>query len=168
MLDTGIDISGLKQMEKALLDIAKEVGAKKATGMMTSAIKEGAIKYQQGMQRNAPESDIVRLVKTKQGQKVEIRPGFLRSRIQVKASTNRQGRETRRFGKGVVSLVRVGVFKVPYIVQVEYGTTNQKADPFIRQAFKKRTNQVIVVINRGLAKRINLAQRRIAKKNKPA
>ena len=168
MLDTGIDISGLKEMEKALLDIAKEVGAKKATGMMTSAIKEGAIKYQQGMQRNAPKSDIVRLVKTKQGQKVEIRPGFLRSRIQVKASTNRQGRETRRFGKGVVSLVRVGVFKVPYIVPVEYGTTNQKADPFIRQAFKKRTNQVIVVINRGLAKRINLAQRRIAKKNKPA
>ncbi|TGE81364.1 hypothetical protein C7Y70_13230 [Pseudoalteromonas sp. KS88] len=168
MLDTGIDISGLKEMEKALLDIAKEVGAKKATGMMTSAIKEGAIKYQQGMQRNAPKSDIVRLVKTKQGQKVEIRPGFLRSRIQVKASTNRQGRETRRFGKGVVSLVRVGVFKVPYIVQVEYGTTNQKADPFIRQAFKKRTNQVVVVINRGLAKRINLAQRRIAKKNKPA
>ena len=168
MLDTGIDISGLKEMEKALLDIAKEVGAKKATGMMTSVIKEGAIKYQQGMQRNAPKSDIVRLVKTKQGQKVEIRPGFLRSRIQVKASTNRQGRETRRFGKGVVSLVRVGVFKVPYIVQVEYGTTNQKADPFIRQAFKKRTNQVVVVINRGLAKRINLAQRRIAKKNKPA
>ena len=62
----------------------------------------------------------------------------------------------------------MGVFKVPYIVPVEYGTTNQKADPFIRQAFKKRTNQVIVVINRGLAKRINLAQRRIAKKNKPA
>lgn len=168
MLDTGIDISGLKQMEKALLDIAKEVGAKKATGMMTSAIKQGAIKYQQGMQRNAPESDIVRMVKTKQGQKVEVRPGFLKSRIKVKASTNRQGRETRRFGKGVVSLVRVGVFKVPYIVQVEYGTTNQKADPFIRQAFKKRTNQVVVVINRGLAKRINLAQRRIAKKNKPA
>lgn len=166
MLDTGIDISGLKEMEKALLEIAKKVGAKKATGMMTSAIKQGAIKYQQGMQRNAPESDIVRKVKTKQGQKVEIRPGFLRSRIQVKASTNRQGRETRRFGKGVVSLVRVGVFKVPYIVQVEYGTNNQQADPFIRQAFKKRTNQAVVVINRNLAKRIKLAERRIAKKNK--
>ena len=168
MLNTGIDISGLKEMEKALLELGKEIGAKKASGMMTSAIRDGAIKYQQGMQRNAPESDIVRMVKTKQGQKVEIRPGFLRSRIQVKASTNRQGKETRRFGKGVVSLVRVGVFKVPYIVQVEYCTTNQKADPFIRQAFKKRTNQVVVVINRGLAKRINLAQRRIAKKNKPA
>ena len=29
MLDAGIDISGLKQMEQALQDISKEIGAKK-------------------------------------------------------------------------------------------------------------------------------------------
>ena len=66
----------------------------------------------------------------------------------------------------MVSLVKVGAFKVPYIVQVEYGTTRQKAQPFIRNSFKKRTNQVVVVINHRLAKRIQMAQRRIAKKNK--
>ncbi|WP_288985789.1 HK97-gp10 family putative phage morphogenesis protein [uncultured Pseudoalteromonas sp.] len=166
MLNAGIEISGLKKMEQALLNIGKEIGAKKATGIMTSAIKDGAIKYQQGMQRNAPESDFARVVKTKGGQKVDIRPGFLKSRIKVRASTNRAGATTRRFSKGVVSLVRVGVFKVPYVVQVEYGTNKHKAQPFIRQAFSKRTNQVVVVINRGLAKRIDLAQRRIAKKYK--
>ena len=166
MLDAGIDISGLKQMEQALQDISKEIGAKKATGIMTSALRDGAVKYQQGMQRNAPESELARIVKTKSGQKVEIRPGFLKSRIKIRASTNRTGAETKRFGKGVVSLVKVGAFKVPYIVQVEYGTTRQKAQPFIRNSFKKRTNQVVVVINHRLAKRIQMAQRRIAKKNK--
>lgn len=30
MLDAGIDISGLKQMEQALQDISKEIGAKKS------------------------------------------------------------------------------------------------------------------------------------------
>ena len=32
---------------------------------MTSAIREGAVKYQQGMQRNAPESELAVIVKTK-------------------------------------------------------------------------------------------------------
>lgn len=161
--DIGIDIQGLKAMESALLDIAKEIGSQKAAGMFTSALRDGAIKYQNSMLRNATESDVTRIVKTKKGQRVEIRPGFLKSRIKVRASTSK-GLETRRFGKNVVSLVRVGVFKVPYIVHYEYGTVHNSPNPIVRNAFNKRTKQVVTVINYRLAKRIEQAQKRITRK----
>jgi len=165
MLDVGIDIQGLKTMEKALLEIAKEVGEKKAAGMFTSALRAGAVKFKDSMTRNVTESNITRIVKTKRGGKVEIRPGFLKSRIKVRASTSK-GFTTKKFGENVVSLVQVGVFKVPYIVHYEYGTSGHSANPIIRNAFTKRTKQSVVVINHQLAKRIKLAQKRIAKKYK--
>lgn len=165
MLDIKIDIQGLKAMETALLDIAKEVGSKKASGMLTSAIRDGAIKYKNNMLRNATESDVTRVVTTRKGRKVEIRPGFLKSRIKVRASTSK-GLETRRFSTNVVSLVRVGVFGVPYIVHYEYGTSKHSANPIIRNAFNKRTQPVITVINHRLAKRIEQAQKRIARQQK--
>lgn len=164
MLETGIDIQGLKAMEKALVEIGKEVGAKKATGMMTSALRDGAKEFEDTMRKDAPESEFNRIVKTKSGSKVEIRPGFLKSRIKVRASTNRKANVTRKFGKNVVSLVQAGVFKVPYIVQVEYGTSRTKQKPFIRNSFRKKKQASVTVINRRLARKIKLAQNRIAKK----
>lgn len=115
------------------------------------------------MLRNVTKSDVTRIVKTKRGQKVTITPGFLKSRIKVRASTSK-GLETRKFGKNVVSLVRAGVFKVPYLVHYEYGTVHNAPNPIIRNAFNKRTKQAVTVINHKLAKRIEAAQRRIAKK----
>lgn len=164
MLNVGVDIQGLKKMEKALVEIGKEVGAKKATGMMTSALRDGAKEFQDTMQKDAPESDHNRIVKDKSGSRVEIRPGFLKSRIKVRGSTNRRGVISRKFGKNVVSLVQAGVFKVPYIVQVEYGTSRTKPTPFMRNSFRKKKQASVTVINRRLARKIKLAQNRIAKK----
>jgi|GEM_PF-1058814 len=165
MLDgASIDIQGLKSMEAALLEIAKKVGARKATGMMTSAFKKGADKYKNHMTRHANVSKFARTVRTKSGSKVTITPGFLKSRIKVKGSTGK-GRATKRLGKDVVSKVSVGVFKVPYIVQQEYGTENNKPNPIIRDAFKKRTKQVVHVVNHQLKANINKAQKSIARKH---
>lgn len=165
MLDTGIDISGLKAMEKALLEIAKEVGAKKATGMMTNALRTGGKEYEKDMKQNATESEFARVVTTQSGSKVEVRPGFLKSRIKTKGSTNGKGAKTKRFGEKVVSLVKVGIFKVAYLVQYEYGTSKTKENPIIRNAFKNKTNVVISLIQRKLSRNIELAQKRIAKKH---
>jgi len=163
MLDIGIDVKGLKEMEKALLEIAKEVGTKKAAGMMTLALKDGAKKYENSMRRNAPESSVTRFVKNKKGQRVTIRPGFLKSRIKIRGMTGK-GKVTKRIGENVVSHVKVGVFKVPYIVPIEYGTSKMDAHPFIRKAFSTRTKQVLHVINDRLAKRIAKAQQKIQKR----
>lgn len=164
MLDLDIDISGLKQMESALTELAKEISITKAAGMLTSALRDGAKEYQADMQQNATESSITRMVKTLKGQKVEIRPGFLKSRIKVSASTNRKGAITRKFGKNVVSLVKVGVFKVPYIVPYEYGTSKQSGNPIIRNAHRNKSATVVNVIQARLARKILLSQNRIAKK----
>lgn len=164
MLNTSLDIKGIKSMEATLLDIAKEVGAQKATGMLTSALRDGAKEFQDTMQRDAPESNYKRVVKSKSGSKVEIRPGFLKSRIKIKASTNRRGTVSRKFGKNVVSHVKVGPMKVPYVGYVEFGTSKTKEHPFIRNAFRKKKQASVTVIRRQLAKKIKSAKRRIAKK----
>jgi hypothetical protein len=164
-MDTaGIDISGLKEMEAALTDLAKEIGAKKATGMFTSALNEGAKEYEEHIKANVNVSKYTRTVKTKSGNRVEIRPGFLKSRIKRKASTNRKGGINKRFGKNEVSRVKVGAFKVPYIVQYEFGTSRQQANPDIRNAFKSKTTAAVARAKAQLKKKIMLAQKRIAKK----
>ncbi len=165
MLDgIDIDIQGLKEMEKALLDIAQEVGSKKAAGMMTSAFRAGAKRYENSMHRNVTQSKHPRVVKTRKGNKVTIRPGFLKSRIKVRGSTSKGG-VTRRLEKNVVSRVRVGIFRVPYVVYYEYGTSHNEANPIIRNAFNQRTRQVTHVIQYALRKKINAAQKRIARKH---
>lgn len=161
---TGIDISGLKEMEAALTDLAQEIGAKKATSMFTSALNEGAKEYEEHIRTNVSVSKYTRMVKTKAGNRVEIRPGFLKSRIKRKASTNRKGGSNKRFGQNEVSRVKVGVFKVPYIVQYEFGTSRQQANPDIRNAFKAKTAAAVARTKSRLAKKIMLAQKRIAKK----
>ncbi|WP_105215700.1 hypothetical protein [Pseudoalteromonas sp. T1lg22] len=166
MLDVGIDISGLKQMENALLDIAKEVGAKKATGMMTLSMRDGAEEFKQEIERTAPVSSKVRSAASRA--KAFNRPGFYKSKIKIRSSTNRNAQINRKFDKGVVSIVKVGVFKVFYAPWIEFGNSKLPANPIIRRAFIKKTNPAMQVINHRLAKRILLAQRRIAKKNKAA
>lgn len=164
MLDIDIDIDGLKQVESVLLELGKEVGAKAATGILTMSLRAGAELFENYMIKAAPESNYARLVKTKKGAKVEVRPGFLKSRISVKASTNTKGKQTRKFGKNVVSVVTVGPRRVPYVVAVEYGTRRTRANPFIRNTFSKHKNSAIHTVNQALTKKISAAQRKIAKK----
>lgn len=158
----GIDISGLKEMERSLLGLVDEIGAKKATGLFTSSLREGAKEFEADIKSNVNVSTYSRVVKTKAGSKVTIRPGFLKSRIKIKASTSR-GKVSRKFGKNEVSRVQVGVFKVPYIVQYEYGTTRQRKDPVIRNAFKNKTHAAVRATQSKLKKKIVAAAKRIAK-----
>lgn len=160
-----INIEGLKELHKKLETIANEVGSSKSAGIFTSALKEGAKEYEAELKRTAPVSPLeaVRNVKRKDKTVVQIYPGFLKSRIKIKASTNRKGKINKRFGKKDVSLVRVGVFSTPYIVQVEFGTSKHKPQPFMRNAVKTKSHSAVNIVREQLAKKIQAAAKRIAK-----
>ena len=164
MLQPSIRIDGLRQLDKNLQALGAELGSK----VLTGALRDAADPMLNDMKSNAPVSDIVRTVKSKGGS-VEIRPGFLKSRIKKRANRNRLGRVNKKFGKGTVAIVRVGAFRVPYVVAIEYGTTMNrkqggytKAHPFIRPALDK-SPQVISLFKERIERRIYLAARKLVR-----
>lgn len=163
MLDTGIDIQGLKDLEKALIEIGEEIGQKKSTGMMTLSMREGAEEFKKEILSTAPESNKQRS-ETKRV-KPYNRSGYFKSKVKIRSSTNRRASVNRKFGKDVVSLVKVGVFRVFYSPWLEFGNSHQPANPIIRRAFLKKTQPAMNIINQRLARRVTLAQRRIARKH---
>lgn len=166
MLDTSIEISGLRELEKNLLALGAEVGSKALTG----ALRDAAKPMEDDMIANAPVGDYeFKTVETKKGGTVRITPGFIKSRIKRRAARNRKGSASKKFDKNTTAIVRVGVFRVPYIVAVEYGTSMSrkqggytKAHPFIRGAADK-SDEVVTLFKGRLQRRIYLAARRIAR-----
>lgn len=158
-MDFDLEIHGLKEMENNLRDLGAQMGGR----TLRSALRDAAEPLEEHMIDNAPESEFERVVKTRKGQRVTIYPGFLKSRIKRRASLNAKGKNVRRFGKDGVAIVKVGVFRVPYVVQVEYGTRNVPARPFIRSA-ASRSGEAINIFKMRLQHRIKLAQKRLARK----
>ena len=153
-----VDIKGLKEMDANLRALGAEMGAKTLRG----ALRDAAKPLEEYMKANAPVSDYARVVKKFSGEKVTITPGFLKSRIKRKTRLNKKGVSNRRFKGGSVAVVQTGVFRVPYVLHVEYGTSHNRAFSFIRGAASKRSEAEAIFVAR-LKRRIELAQRKLAK-----
>lgn len=160
MIEPKIEIQGLQELEKNLLALGADLGSK----ALTSALRDAADPFLDQMKQDAAIGGYgSRTVKTKGGSKVEISPGFMRSRIKKRAIRNRKGAASKKFDAKTTALVRVGVFRVPYAVQVEYGTSRSKAQPFVRPA-ADRGDEVVRLFKGRLQHRIKLAARRLARK----
>ena len=151
-------IEGLKEMEKNLLALGAKLGA----STLRSALRDAAKPIMDNMIANAPVGAKPFKVKTRDGNAVTIDPGFLKSRIKRKASLNAKGRITRKFKKDEVAIVKVGVFKVPYVAYLEYGTPNNPAHKFIRGAGVEAP-QAISIFRTRLKRKIELAVKRLDK-----
>lgn len=159
MDDFDLQIHGLAEMEKNLVALGAELGAKALRG----ALRDAGAPIEDYMKANAPESEYERVVKTKSGGKVTIRPGFLKSRIKRKSSLNKRGRINKKFkNENDIAVVQVGVFKIPYVKYVEYGTKYVPARSFIRSA-KAASPAAIAIFRSRLIRRIGLAERRLQK-----
>jgi len=157
-MEVSIDIDGLREMEKALLGLGAVLGAK----TLRNALRDAAKPMHQEMISRAPVSSFARTVKNSRDQRVEIRPGFLKSRIKIRGSLNSKGLVNRKFKKDDVAVMRVGVFRVGYATQVEFGTTKARAQPFIRPALR-RTEESLRIFQVRLAHRIELARKKAAR-----
>lgn len=167
MLDIGVKISGLKEMEKALVKMSKEIGAKKSAGIMTGAIRDGAKEFEEEIKLRAPESTTKTKIRSlSKRDRPYNKPGFLKSRIKTRASTNRRGSVSKKYDKNTVTLVRTGYFNVFYAGWLEYGNSQQRANPVLRRAFASKKGTAVIAIGHGMAKRIELARKRIAREQK--
>lgn len=157
-------VHGVEDLEKALIGLGGAVGGKALRGAGMDAMKI----VEQDQLANAPVGDRARTVKGKGGSKVEIRPGFLKSRIKRRSQLRftRGGKVRKGFGKGETLRVMVGVFRVLYAYFLEFGTAVMAAQPFIRKSLEQNQSKVISEFSARLRLRINNAARRLHKKRK--
>ena len=158
-MESSIEITGLKEMERALLGLGAALGAK----TLRSALRDAAKPIHKTMLSGVPVGTSTRTITTRKGAAVTITPGFLRSRTKIKARLNKRGAVNRRFGSDGVAIVSVGTFGVPYVASVEYGNSNMPAQPYIRPALSSAP-QAVGIFQKRLARRIELARKRLEKK----
>ncbi len=160
MISPSIKIDGLRQLENNLLALGAEMGSK----ALVNALRAAADPMLEEMQSKAAVGSYgSRTVKKKGGGFVEITPGFMKSRIKKLASRNRKGAASKKFSAKTSAVVVLGVFRVPYLVQVEYGNSRSKPQPFIRPAADK-SDEVVSGFKGHLSRKIYLAARRLGRK----
>lgn len=132
MTTVTVDVKGLDELERKLL----KLDANTSGVILRDALKEAAVPMRDAMRAAAPVGSVGHTVKTRKGKK-EVEPGYLRRKTTMRSRLNRKGTFNRTFKSGEVAVVKVGVFNVPYVTQVEFGTSRTQAQPFIRPAFSK-------------------------------
>lgn len=165
MIDVTVNLYGLSELEQALRDISNEdsiAGAK----VIRSALMSASLPMYRHLQATAPvaKDPTPRKRKSRKGGTVEIRPGFLRSRIRRRSYINKTGYGNRNIGRSqseanALVKVRLGAF-VPYAHFVEYGTEHSPAQPFIRNAFDGGWSRAVNQFGSLLAKRLAAYRRR--------
>ena len=160
MIQVSAKVEGLNELETQLRALGLEVGVK----TLRAALMATAAPLRQEMKRLAPQSrGEPRRRRSKRGGVVEIRPGFLKSRIRARSAIRRVGRSSRYLGGDQVALVRVGAF-TPYAGYVEYGTSKTPAQPFVRPAAHAKRGELDTRFKTYLKKRIDKAVERNAKR----
>lgn len=159
-MDFKMHIEGLKEMEKNLLALGADLGAR----TLRSALRDAAKPIEDSMQSNVPVYKEPHTVTVK-GERIAVDPGYLKSKIKRRASYNKRGRRTKKFKKNDVAVVQVGVFNVPYVVQVEFGSKRNKPANFIRGAGSEAPVAINLFKIR-LKRRTELAVKRLARANK--
>lgn len=163
MSDTiDVEIKGLDELEKNLLTLGAELGAKTLRG----ALRDSAKPMKAYMVSHAPESEKGAMVKdlkglSKRARKVKAPAGELKRRIKIKSKLNKTGSKKGFSGSQAV-IVRVGVFRAYYAYFLEFGTKYRPAMNFIRGA-ESTIPVVLQTFKKRLARRIILAERKLKK-----
>ena len=167
MIESEIDISGLKELEAALLGLGADLGAK----TLRTALRDAAKPIHQKIKQNAPVSPAdsqtkVKDIKSlsKRGKSLTVGSGMLKDRVKIRSRMNKKsGKNRRGFKDGDVAIVSVGVHRAYYAYFIEYGTSERGAKPFIRPAVSESAKAVSLFKTR-LIRRIELARRKLVKK----
>lgn len=154
-MDVKIKLEGFAELDREL----RELPLRMQGNILRSALMKGAKLIQDELKLTTPVSqdDRVRMVKKKGGEKVEHRPGFMKSRIRRRSGIRRK-EDQRGFSGDTAASVRVGISGVPYAGSVEFGTANAPANPFVRRAWEATKDRVLDAIKGQLRKRLDKAK----------
>lgn len=151
-MDVKIKLEGFAELDREL----RELPLRMQGNILRSALMKGAKIIQDELHRTVPvdEGGEARRVKTRSGEMVEHRPGFLKSRIRRRSGVRRK-EDQRGFSGDTAANVRVGVSRVPYAGHIEFGTANSTANPFVRRAWEATKDRVLDAIKGQLRKRLD-------------
>jgi HK97 gp10 family phage protein len=127
----GVQVDGLKELEKVLLSLQTEVAGKALRGALMKA---------------AEPTKLAAIAM------VPVDSGMTRDNIK---KTSQLGKS--RQDSSAVVHVGVSTKKAPQALQVEYGTSNQAAHPFLRPALEQTWNQSVLIFKKSLQNRIKRA-----------
>lgn len=154
-MSISIDVSGLKEMEKALKQIGESVGAKALRGALRDAGKpmlDDAIS-------SVPKTTQV-YVTGRKGQRRRVQPGRLKRSLKMRAKIDKNRHTAWVF----VGTRAQGKQKdVYYAKWVEFGTRYAKPQPFLTPAMMRNEGRFFNLFKEKLAKRLKNAQRRAAR-----
>jgi HK97 gp10 family phage protein len=156
-----VRVDGLRELEKALLELAPSVGK----GVMRRTLLKAGAPIQEQAQQLAPERDPDAPVITykRNGKEVIRRPGTMKALVQMGTRlTKRQAATAKREGKSSVE-VYVGTRDRMARLQ-EFGTSDTPAQPFMRPAWDANKDGAVEIIRTEMGGEIQKAAARAARK----
>ena len=153
------EVEGLKELEKALLELGAELGYKTLRTAGRKAMRPVLDSATQGANEETGALKAAMAISTKKGSgargkggdtAVEIRVGPTRRSITVKADDGSKSKQ------------KLNNINQKAIAQ-EYGTVNQTAEPFLRPALSNNANSVLNSLKTELATAIEKAAKKVAK-----
>jgi len=147
-METTVEITGLKELERQLLKLEKKTSGKTLRNAARTALRP----IQKAAKRNVPISASTYLRwDAKRSYPIWTNPGELRKSIKLSARFNKTGR-----GKtAVTAKVSAGSKKAYYAHMVERGTIKMPAQPFMMPAFAGHKRESLELFKKDLKKRIN-------------
>jgi HK97 gp10 family phage protein len=142
------EIEGLKELEKALLDLGPELGFKTLRSAGREAMKPVLASAQKNVHVDSGDTHDALAISAKKGKgntSVFINVGATKTK-----ATKKQG------GRKFVNVNQK-------VIAQEFGTKKQEADPFLRPALENNANKVLSGLKNSLADKIEKAAKKLAK-----
>ena len=161
--DAGVtfDIKGGKELEKTLLDLAKEYGPRNVRNTVNKPLKLAIQPVTNIIKRNTPvdSGQLLGKIETKTGRGTVSR---------VTKGRNKKGFSRGGVGKNIFAAVRTGWFNANYmkLISVEYGNVNIKARNVIVNALRIKSRTVITIFFAKVNKNIEKSVKRLSNRKK--
>lgn len=142
------EVEGLKELEKALLALGKDVGVKTLRGAAREAMKPVLSAAQTNISVDTGDA--------KSALAISARKNRAKTGIVVSVGATKK-KATKKQGGKVFANVNQKV------IALEYGTSKQKATPFLRPALENNVSKVLSVLKTSLKTKIDQAAKKLAK-----
>ena len=160
--DAGItfDIKGGKELEKTLLDLAKEYGPRNVRNTVNKPLKVAIRPVTNIIKRNTPirSGELLETISTKIG----------RGSVAGLKGRNKKGFARGGVGKNIFAAVRTGWFDENYLklISVEYGNVNIEARNVIVNALRIKSKTVTTIFFTEVSKNIEKSVKRLSNRKK--
>lgn len=151
------ELQGILSAQKAIRDLAKDLGAKKAGSLYRKPMKDALVPFHQRIEATTP-----------------VDSGVLKDAVKsLVRKPNKKDLKNEDVTQDTVMLGKVGWQRktgddatYKQFLAVEYGNRDRNSTPVIRPAFTALHEQARSIFAKGLGENVNKAAKRLARKQK--